>query len=65
MECGRLSCAVRVLNPDGGIAYDFGRNYPGFANPTAVSRVGQKAWMAGLFYKALASFDLSKGSGQP
>jgi hypothetical protein len=29
-----------------------------------VCQVGQKAWMAGLFYEAFASFDLPEPSGQ-
>lgn len=56
------SSAVRVLSPDGRIVYDFEGTYPGFANPTAVCQVGEKAWMAGLFSKALASFDLPGAS---
>ena len=56
--------AVRVLDSRGDIVYDFHGTYHGFANPTAVCQVEDKAWMAGLFYKALASFDLPEPSGQ-
>src|SRR5262249_5209588 len=56
--------AVRVLDSRGDIVYDFDGTYHGFANPTAVCQVGDKAWMAGLFYEALASFDLPEPSDQ-
>jgi sugar lactone lactonase YvrE len=52
------SCTVRVLDIGGDIVHDFYGVNPGFANPIAVCRIGTRAWMAGLYSRALASFDL-------
>jgi sugar lactone lactonase YvrE len=54
---GTPSIGVRVLDEKGATVYDFIGTHPDFGNPTAVSAVGDKVWLASLPSNALASFD--------